>query len=253
MKLSTLPGRGTLFNFATVLIGSLLGLAIGKALKEASPTLGPTLEAGMGLVTTVLAIKIAMTSKNILIVAFSVALGGILGSLMAISESINVGAIHLNQIVPGDRQFAKGLVLTSVLFCVGPLTILGCLEDALERKITMLGTKSIMDGFSSVIFAAAYGSGVVVTAFVVLVLQGALTLFAPRLKGLAQNRAMLDELTGTGGVILLATGLKLLKAIDVPSETFLPALVIAPLTVWFIQKFERKNVSVTASSGDEFA
>ncbi|HVL40394.1 MAG TPA: DUF554 family protein [Fimbriimonadaceae bacterium] len=125
-------------------------------------------------------------------------------------------------------DFNKGLITTSILFCVGPMTILGCLQDGLQGKIELLALKSTMDGFGAIFFAAALGEGVLVAALVVLVFQGALTLLARPLRSLASDDELLAEMSGAGGAMLLGTGLGLLEIKRVPVELYLPALAIAP-------------------------
>ncbi|MCE9559275.1 MAG: DUF554 domain-containing protein, partial [Armatimonadetes bacterium] len=127
------------------------------------------------------------------------------------------------------------LITTSILFCVGPMTILGCLQDRLEGKIEILAMKSLLDGVASIFFAAVSGPAVLVTALVVLVVQGVLTMLATPLKAIATEEVV-NEAAATGGVLLLAIGFGLAKIAKIPAETYLPALLISPVITSFIAK-----------------
>ena len=141
----------------------------------------------------------------------------------------------------GTGRFTEAIVATSILFCVGPMTLLGCIQDGLEGKSDLLALKSTMDGIAAVFFAAAMGPGVLVTAVVVLVFQGAITLAAGRLRKFAENASAVAEMSAAGGAILLATGFGLLGIKTLPTANFLPALVLAPLLAWGLGRIEVKS------------
>jgi len=222
--------RGTLLNTATVAAGSLAGLALGSHIPAAYEQVALQ---GIGLVVIGMGLKMFLESRKVLVVAASVALGGCLGMALRFQEGLDafsrwaqglVGAGH-----GGSSSFSAGLVLASIVFCVGPLTVVGCIHDGLDGNIELLALKSTLDGIASFFFAAAFGLGVVFSAGVVLVLQGALTLASKPLAPVAKNRALLAELTGAGGVVLSAVGLKLLGILNMPVVDYLPALAFAPL------------------------
>jgi uncharacterized protein len=142
---------------------------------------------------------------------------------------VNSFAEWVRQILGGDQgTFSVGLVTTSVLYCVGPMTLLGCLQDGLEGKSELLRLKATLDGISAIFFAAAFGYGVLLTAFVILVFQGALTLLARPLRPYLSDEAMIAEVSGTGGVLIMAiaTGIAGIKSF--PVADYLPALLLAP-------------------------
>lgn len=230
--LRTLRGRGTLLNTLTVLIGALLGLSLRQVIRA---DLVVVVTTGLGLVTLVLALKMALEGKRVLALAFAIALGGLIGKGVGLDQMVESGAEWARTSLGQSGSFSEGLIASSLLFCVGPLTLLGCMEDALERKIDLLSVKSLLDGITSVFFAAAMGAGVVLTALVVLVVQGALTLCASRLKGISEDRELLSELSAAGGCILLLVGAGMVGLTDsskVPSAiVFLPALCIVPLAI----------------------
>lgn len=221
--------RGTLINSAAIAAGSLVGLAVRHNMPSEYQAV---VIGGLGLVTVGIGIKMFLASKNILIVAAAIAAGGLIGAMLGISPGLDAFADWARQAFgASSSDFNKGLISTSILFCVGPMTVLGCLEDGLEGKIELLGLKSVLDGFGSIFFAAAMGEGVLVSALVVLVFQGALTLAARPMRGLADDPDLIAEMSGAGGAMLLGTGLGLLSIKDVRVEVYLPALAIAPLLV----------------------
>lgn len=235
--------RGTLLNTATITAGATLGLVVGKAIPGSYQTVALH---GLGLVTCGIGIRMFLQGKNPLISALAVALGGVLGLALGIHHSIELIAewskIRFGQ--SGANRFAEGVVTTFVLFCIGPMTLLGCMEDALEKRIELLSVKSTLDGIASVFLAALYGAGVLFTAFLVLVFQGILTLSAQYLRPIANNEQMLNETTAAGGAIMVATGLGLLEIASLRPANYLPAILIAPVAVAVGQRFSKSKAAV---------
>ena len=238
-------GRGTLLNTATVAAGAGVGLLIGQKVPESYEGL---VMGGIGLVTVATGVKMFLSSKNMIVVVASIVLGAVIGLLLGVQVGIEnfadwaKGALGAE----GSKTFSEAIITTSVLFCVGPLTLLGCLQDALEDKIELIGLKSAMDGFGSIIFAATLGAGVLVTAGVVFVVQGAFTIAARPLKKLLHDEAAVNEATAVGGIILMAIGLGLMKIPSayfpdgkIPSANFLPSLFIAPVLATFAGKIAK--------------
>lgn len=225
--------RGTLLNTATVAVGGTVGVLVGRAIPTSFQEVALS---GLGLVTMGIAIKMFLQSKNPLIAAVAVAIGGVLGLAVGIHDGI-VGLADWAQgqfaqsgpdAATEKSRFVQGTLTSFVLFCIGPMTLLGCLQDALERKIELLALKSTMDGIAAVFLAAASGAGVLLTAVLLLIFQGALTLLARPLRPLAENKEALAELSGTGGAILLATGIGLMGIKDLHPANYLPAIFLAP-------------------------
>jgi uncharacterized membrane protein YqgA involved in biofilm formation len=232
--------RGTLLNTASVAVGASLGLVVGRLVPASYQDVALH---GLGLVVLGLGVKMFLASKSPIIVAFSVAIGGVIGLALGLHAGVQSLAEHIQATFgnAGSSKFAAGMVTSFVLFCVGPLTLLGCLEDALEGKIEILGVKSMLDGISSFFLAAATGAGVLVTAVLLFLFQGSLTLLARPLGGLAKNEAALAEATGAGGAILLGTGLGLLGIMDVHATNYLPAVVLAPITVSLVDLWQKRG------------
>jgi uncharacterized protein len=244
------PGFGTVVNVATVVLGAGLGLLLGHRLpvrtrETVTDALGlVTLLIGglsVGAVTSdVLAAEVG-PSAPVLIVLGSLLLGGIAGSLIDIEARLDRLGDWLRRRLTrttdegetdheARRRFIEGFVTASLVFCVGPLTILGALSDGLGLGAEQLLLKAALDGFASIAFAASLGVGVMAAALAVAVIQGALTLVG-FLIGDFLPAAHLDAVTACGGLLLLGVGLRLLAIKPVPVGNLLPALVVAPMLV----------------------
>lgn len=240
-----LPGIGTLVNVATVLIGSTIGVLLGHRLPQRTRDV---VTEALGLVTLLIAALSAAavvdpgleravgSSAPTLIVLGSLLLGGIAGSLLRIESRLEgFGGWLQRRLTRGAdseerRLFVEGFVTASLVFCVGPLTVLGSLNDGLGNGADQLILKAALDGFASIAFAASLGWGVAASALVVLVVQGSLTVLAALLGDLLPE-PHLAALTATGGLLLVGVGLRLLRIRPVPVADLLPALVVAPLLV----------------------
>jgi uncharacterized protein len=220
---------GTLINTATVIVGSTLGTFLRSRLPD---RVRQMVIWGVGLVSLVIGLQMSLTTKNILVVLGSLLTGGIIGELVRLYEGLNrLGdMLQAKLTTEKDSAFSKGFVTASLLFCVGPMTILGSIQDGLSGDYTLLATKSILDGFASLALAASMGWGVLFAALTVLVYQGGLTLGAGLMKTLL-TEPMVAEMTATGGTLIPAIGLNLLDLTTIRVANFLPALVVAPLVV----------------------
>lgn len=236
-------GIGTVVNVATVLLGSGIGVLVGHRLPQRTRNV---VTDALGLVTLLIAALSAFAvtdtvlsdavgdSAPVLIVLGSLLLGGIAGSLLRIEHRLEGFGGFLQARLTRDqasverRRFIEGFVAASMLFCVGPLTILGSLSDGLGNGADQLLLKATLDGFAAIAFAASFGWGVAASALIVLAVQGSLTVLGAALGSFLPD-AHLSALTATGGLLLVGVGLRLLKVKQVPVGDLLPALVIAPL------------------------
>lgn len=230
MKHLSFRGLGTVINSGAVVIGSLIGLAVGGSFPDRVQDVAIF---GIGLITMGLGVQMFLRTKNPLVTVGAICLGGILGALMGLDMGVEALAEWARVSLGGDSRFNEGFVTACVLFCIGPMTLMGCLQDALERKIELLVLKSLLDGVSSIFMAAALGIGVLVSAVFVLMFQGLLTGLAGFLSGFAKDEELVGESVACGGVIMLAIGLNITGIKEFSSVLFLPSLFLAPLfAVW---------------------
>jgi uncharacterized membrane protein YqgA involved in biofilm formation len=214
--------KGTLVNTATVIIGSLIGLAIGSRFTEKIKTI--VLQA-LGLCTLLIGMKMAFKTDNILLVIGSLALGGIVGELLKIEDGLEkIGEMIKSKVKSESGTFVLGFVTASLVFCVGPMTIVGSIQDGISGNADTLYAKSLLDGFASIAFASSLGVGVFFSFLTVLIFQGALTILGSQLTFLVEP-GILNELTATGGLMILGIGFYLLDIKRIKVGNFLPALV----------------------------
>ena len=229
---------GTILNAVAVAIGTTVGLV---AAARISPRLQESLTTGLGLFTLVIATSMglevftdpAARSEDSLAVLGGLLLGVAVGEWLGLHDRLEaLGAWFQRRLARGDRpsRIAEAFVTTSIVFCVGPLTILGSLDNGLRGDVTLLATKSLLDGVASAAFAAALGAGVYLSIATILVVQGGIALGAFLLAGAFDPPTIL-VVTAVGGVTLLGVGLRLLELKQVRLANFLPGLVIAPLLV----------------------
>ncbi|MEP7159592.1 MAG: DUF554 domain-containing protein [Dermatophilaceae bacterium] len=245
------PGIGTVINAAAIVVGACIGMLVGHRLPDRTRRLVTDV---LGLVTLLIGALSAadVTSRDladaagsgagVLIVLGSLLIGGIAGSLLKTEQHLEAlgsatvrwaarrrGASRSDDAEAAQAElFTQGWLTATLLFCVGPLTILGALDDGLGRGIDKLAVKSTLDGFASIAFGATFGYGVLAAAGSVLVIQGALTVLGVAL-GTVMNVAQIAALTATGGLVLVGIGMRLLRIRDIPVGDMLPALVVAPL------------------------
>jgi uncharacterized membrane protein YqgA involved in biofilm formation len=241
-------GIGTVVNVVTVLAGTAIGLVAGRRIPE---RLRSTVLSGVGLLTLVIGIQQATQTRNVVFPLVALISGAIVGEVLGIEERLEgVGARIRRRVEAGHdvgatqaghegteggsspSRFVEGFVAASLLFCVGPLTILGSIKDGLggPDHAQLLFVKSALDGLVAVVFASTLGWGVGFSALTILAVQGSLTLAAGAADRVLTAR-MIDEMTATGGVMILGIGLRLLDLKQVRVASFLPALVVAPVAV----------------------
>ena len=228
---------GTFINVGTVLAGTLVGTLAGGRLPVG---LQQRVLAGLGLVTLVIGVDgaLAWEGTNPLYVLGGVVLGGLAGEAIGIERRLERLGDRIQRALAGEGHstVSEGFVTASLLFCVGPLTVLGSIEDGLTDEYTQLATKSVLDGFAAIALAAGLGWGVGIAAVTVLVVQGAITLGAGAFEDILTGET-LDALTSTGGILIIGIALKLLDVKDVKVGNFLPALVLTPVIVGIASLF----------------
>jgi uncharacterized protein len=235
---------GTIINIIAVLFGGGLGLLFGSRLSD---RLKRTVITGLGLFTAITGIKMFFETKNSLIVLGALLVGALLGEWWRIEDGLQSLGQWLEKRFNGgqakdpenaaESRFVRGFLTASLLFCVGPMAILGSIQDGLTGNYNTLVIKSVRDCFASLAFASTLGVGVLFSVLVILVYQGGISLLAAQLNSVV-TPAMLAEMTAVGGVILLGIAISsLLEIKKIRVGNFLPALVIAPLIVWIVSLF----------------
>jgi uncharacterized membrane protein YqgA involved in biofilm formation len=239
---------GTIINVFSILIGAGIGVALGHRLPA---NISRTLTDALGLVVLVIGglnlialtdtsfVAAVSSAGTLLVVLASLVLGSVLGSMLRIEQRLShFGTwLQLKASRGGDKEkFIEGFVNASLLFTIGPMAVLGALQDGLGQGFDVLALKSTLDGLTSVAFAAALGWGVAFAAIPVGIWQGLLTLLAAS-AGAFMSDALVASITATGGVLLLGTGLRVLQIRMVSVADMLPALVLAPLITWAVASF----------------
>ena len=227
---------GTFINFVAIIIGSLLGIFFGARLSE---NLKNTVVAGMGLFTAALGVTMFLKTENSLIVLGALIVGGLLGEWWKIEDRVQSLGIWLEKRFTGGSEgstsrFVRGFLSASLLYCTGPMAVLGSISDGLRGDYLTLSIKSILDGFISIAFASTRGIGVLFSALPVFVYQGSISLLAAQLNSIMSN-SMMNEMTATGGILLIGIGISsLLEIKKIRVGSFLPALVVAPLISYIL-------------------
>ncbi len=214
---------GTTINAAAVIIGGAAGLLLRGRLPDASRRV---VFQALGLCIVVIGLRMALTFSNPLPVIFSMVIGGVIGQACGIESRFESVAVRVKRAVKAsDNLFTDGLVTASLIYCVGPMAILGAFDEGLRQDPTLILTKSMLDGFASIALAATYGVGVLFAAVPVFLYQFSLTLFAGVLAGVF-SQPVIDQLTATGGLLIMGIGINLLELTRIPVANLLPALVI---------------------------
>ena len=227
-------GLGTLINAGLVVLGSGLGVLIGDRIPE---QMRITLLQVIGLVTIALGVSDAIDTRNMVFPLVGMAVGALIGEVLAIESRLERLGERLQRRFArdagsdgGEGKFVKGFVTASALYCIGPLTVLGAIEDASGQTPQLYIIKGSLDGFVSIMFAAMYGIGVAFSALSVLVVQGSLTLGGAGLDAVLDER-MRTELFAAGGIAVIGIGLNLLQVTKIRLDNLLPGLVLTPVLV----------------------
>jgi hypothetical protein len=196
-----------------------------------------TVVAGLGLFVLVYGVYNFIQTKNPLVVLGSVLIGSLLGEWWKIEDSLGKMGKFLEARFSGNdrsNRFVHGFLVASILFCVGPMSILGSIQDGLTGNYSILATKSILDGFAALAFTSTLGIGVMFSVIVILVYQGGISLLAAQLNHVITT-PMMTELTATGGILLVGIAISsLLEIKQIRMGNFLPALIVAPLIVFVL-------------------
>ena len=224
-------GLGTIINTVTVIAGGGLGLIIGNKIPDRVRVI---IVQVIGITTLAIGLRDVINTENIVFPLVGMILGGIVGELLQIEDRLaKIGEFLRRRFAKSSAEstFVNGFVTATLLYCVGPLTILGAIEDASGRTPQLYIIKGTLDGFMTIIFAALYGVGAIFSAISVFVVQGSLTVFGTSLDSLLSDRMRL-ELFSAGGMAVIAIGINLLEVKKIRIGSLLPGLVVTPLLVW---------------------
>jgi uncharacterized membrane protein YqgA involved in biofilm formation len=233
---------GTILNVAAVVVGATVGLLIGARMPE---RIQRTLTNGLGLFTIVIGLGLALRFMlepgrpvaDDLAVLGGLLGGAVIGELLRLADRLDaLGNWFQRRLARGDRpsRVSEAFVTASLVFCVGPLTILGSIQNGLTGDIQLLAVKSLLDGIAAIAFAAALGAGVYLSALTVFAIQGSIA-FGAWLVGASLDPRLVAAASVVGGLLLVGVGLRLLEIRDVRIVNFLPGLLLAPLLVGLVQ------------------
>lgn len=223
--------QGTLVNVLAVVAGSLIGMSAGDKMPDRYKSI---VLATLGLGTILIGLKLALLTQHLSLVLAALLLGAITGTALNLDGRLNRLAQWLGSFANQESPtFVTGFVSASLLFCVGPMTIVGSIQDGSIGDHTLLYTKSLLDFFAATALASSLGIGVLFSAITVLIMQGGLTLGGRYLGALTEG-VLIDEMSAVGGLMIVAIGLHLLDIRKLPLANLLPGLVIiVPLVLLF--------------------
>jgi uncharacterized membrane protein YqgA involved in biofilm formation len=223
---------GTLVNASAIALGSVVGLVLRGRFPERIRIVSFQ---GVGLCVLVIGMQMAFDMNNALMVIIAVLVGGILGELLRLEELFQRLALRLKGMIRSTNPlFTDGFISASLIFCIGAMSIVGSFDEGIRGDHSVLFTKSVLDGFTSVVLATTYGVGVLFSAVSVLLYQGGLTLFATSCQSLF-SPAIIAQLTATGGVLILGIGINILEIKQIRISSMLPSLfIVVLLSLWFV-------------------
>ena len=224
-------GLGTIVNIAAVIAGASAGALLGERLGE---KMRDALLGVIGLTTTIVGISYAITTKNVLIPLGSLLVGTMIGEAVGIERRLESFAEWIeSRVRMREATFVEGFVMASLVFCVGPMAILGSINDGIRGDHQLLFLKSLLDAIAGMAFASTLGWGVSFSALTVLLYQGTLTAIGALLGNIFSD-PMITEMTAAGGILITGIGLKLLDLKHLRLGNMLPGIFIAPLVVYLL-------------------
>jgi uncharacterized membrane protein YqgA involved in biofilm formation len=237
---------GTIVNVAAIVTGGVVSLVAGRQL---SPKVQQRIKLFLGALTIYVGFKTVWGAingtflqvvKQTMIVLAALIIGNLIGKALRLQKRINrlgetaKAAFH-DDTAQRPRRFGEGFVTCTILFCVGPMAILGSLEDGLTGRIQTLGVKSLMDGLATMAFVKTFGIGPIFAAIPVLAYQGTITLAAHSVQPLLENHMLLNSINATGGLLILCISVVILDIQKVPLADYLPSLAVAPALTWLLR------------------
>lgn len=235
---------GTFLNAGAIIGGGIAGLVLTR---QISPVTEARLKIFIGTVVSYVGVtttwgaingRFGQVMKQIFIAMLSLVIGNLIGRTLGLQAKLNrAGALARTKLAAADNvdgtRLAEGFVTCTLLFCIGPMAILGALQDGLNGNIRILAVKSIMDGLTTLAFVKTFGWGVMLSALPLFAYQGAITMAARNIEPFLHNQALLDSVNATGGLLILCIALVIFQIQKVPLANYLPSLVVAPVLTWF--------------------
>ena len=239
MKKGTNWPIGTFINISTVIVGSTIGLLLQQSFPENIKSI--TFEAiGLGTILLGVLMSIKLPSDYILVLIFSLILGGIAGEIIRLDQLLlNAGDAIKALLNIQSSTFTEGLLTAFIIFCIGSMTIVGAIEEGVQGKRDLLIIKSLLDGITSIALSSTYGIGVLFSIFPMLLLQGGIT-FAAKQAEQFFTEEIITVISAVGGLLILGVGFDLLKIADINIENLLPSLVFAGVGAWGMARFNNK-------------
>jgi hypothetical protein len=244
LNLPPVTGLGTILNAGAIVLGGTLGLTVARQISTRAQS---RIKVVLAVITLLLGIRMmweglngtfGQVLKQLGIVLLALILGNVTGRLLRIQRSLNWLGRSAKERFASARTgpappASEGFVTCSLLFCVGPMAILGSVQDGLLGDFRTLGIKSLMDGLATMAFVSTFGWSVMLAVIPVVAYQGTLTLLAKSLEPVLQNHALLDSINVMGGLLVFCIPLIILDLKKVPLADYLPSLAIAPLLTWW--------------------
>ena len=239
---------GTILNSACILIGGIAGLTVARQLSQKTQL---NIKFFLGVLTVFVGLRMTMTSlgggfggvmKQLVIIVLALTLGRITGRFLRLQKTLNKAGQYANDRFTkvadnpsgATHRLSEGFMTCTLLFCVGPMAIIGSVQDGLDGQWQTLGIKGLMDGLATMAFVSTFGWGVMLSVIPVVAYQGTLSLVAKFMAPLLENQALLDSVNGTGGMLLFCVALIILDLRKIELGDYLPSLAFAPLLTWLL-------------------
>lgn len=220
---------GTIVNTVAVIAGATAGLLLKKSMPERIKTI---YFQAIGLFTLAIGISMVWQMQNILIVVISLAIGGLTGEYLHLEKRAEKLSEYLKgRLKTSNEEFSEGLITSFLLFCVGSMTILGTIQEGTGGSSDLLYTKSLMDFFSAILLASAFGAGVLFSAIPLFIFQALLTLLAMQAATFF-NQEIIQGLTNVGGILLLGLGINILEIKSLRVMNMLPSLLLVVILLY---------------------
>lgn len=225
---------GTFVNAGAVIAGGIVGMLFNKSMHDRFKTI---YFQAVGLFTIAMGISMVWNMQHILIVVSSLAIGSLIGEWLNLEKGTERMSEFLKRKLKiGSEKFSEGLITAFLLYCIGAMTIVGAINEGTGGSSEVLLTKSLMDGFSSIILASAFGVGVIVSAIPLIIFQGGITLLA-MYAGSFFTTDIIQGLTAVGGILLIGLGINILEIKKLRIMNMLPSLLVVVILLWFSLKY----------------